>query len=186
MLFLSLAALSLSLAMDAFAASITCGISGKGSKERLALKVGLLFGCFQAGMTVLGFLLGSAFRDIVGTVDHFIALVLLLIIGGKMVFDSVRNWKRGLECKPLSNSALLSLSVATSIDAFAVGITLSLLREDLLVSASMIGAVALVLSFLGVLIGDRVKGTFARYAEIAGGIVLIGLGIKIFIEHTLL
>ncbi|MCU0798938.1 MAG: manganese efflux pump MntP family protein [Candidatus Thermoplasmatota archaeon] len=186
MLFLSLAALSLSLAMDAFAASITCGITGKGSKEQLALKVGLLFGGFQAGMTALGFLLGSAFRGIVGAVDHFIAFLLLLIIGGKMVIDAARDWNRGKDCKPLSHAALLSLSVATSIDAFAVGITLSLLHEDLLLSASMIGAVALILSFIGVLIGDRVKGTFARYAEVAGGIVLIGLGIKILIEHTML
>lgn len=183
---MSLTALSLSLAMDAFAASIACGIPGKGGKELLALKVGLLFGGFQAGMTVLGFLLGSAFRDTVGTVDHFIAFFLLLFIGGKMMFDAVRNLSSGTECKPLSNNALLSLSLATSIDAFAVGITLSLLDEDLLLSASMIGAVTLVLSFIGVLIGDRVKGTFARYAEVAGGIVLIGLGTKILIEHTVL
>jgi putative Mn2+ efflux pump MntP len=103
-----------------------------------------------------------------------------------MLIEAIRNWKRGTECKPFSNTTLLSLSVATSIDAFAIGITLSLLHDDIILSAVMIGAVALFLSFSGVLIGDRVKGAFARYAEVAGGLVLIGLGIKILLEHTLL
>jgi len=186
MLFLSLMALSLSLAMDAFAAAITCGIPGRGSKRWLAIKVGLLFGGFQAGMTVIGFLLGSAFRGVVGAIDHYLAFFLLLVIGGKMLVEAVRNWKKGKECRPFSNAALLSLSVATSIDAFAVGITLSLLNEALLTSASMIGSVAFLLSFMGVLIGDRIKGGISRYAEVGGGIVLIGLGAKILIEHTLL
>ena len=175
--------ISLSLAVDAFAASISCGMSKKRSKEVLALKVALFFGGFQFGMTLLGWALGTGFSSLISNLDHFIAFGLLLIIGARMVYEAVKEWKSKRECRPISNRMLLGLAVATSIDSLAVGITFGFLDLSILLSSIVIGSVTFVLSAIGVLIGNSIKGRFDKYAEVAAGLVLVAIGTKILVEH---
>lgn len=179
--------IAVSLALDAFAVSVSTGIAMPGFRLRHAVKMGLWFGGFQFIMPLLGWLLGTGVSSYIEAVDHFIAFALLAFIGGKMVWDSLLGGGDGGEssCPDLSPRRLCLLAVATSIDALAVGVSMAFMKVDVWFSALVIGVVAFVLSVVGGLAGRRLGALFQRRAELVGGLVLIGIGVKILVEHTL-
>lgn len=176
--------ISVGLAMDAFAVSICKGLSMKKLKIKNALIVGLYFGIFQAVMPMLGFFLGKSFEELVVSIDHWIAFVLLGIIGINMIIESVKDEEKTDD--DVSLKAMIPLAVATSIDALAVGVTLAFLKTNVFICISIIGIVTFVLSILGVFIGNKFGNRFEKKAQILGGIILIGMGIKILVEHLFL
>ena len=194
--FISVFIIAIALAMDAFSVAITSGIIFKKIHTWGMVKTGLFFGAFQFLMPCLGFLLGSAFANFISSCDHWIAFALLGFIGGKMLYEAIKGDEdEGEEIKnPLDNKLLTMLAIATSIDALAVGVTFATMgmsivgavtfgQLNLLISSAIIGIVAFVLSAIGVFIGGKCGNLFGNKAEILGGIVLIGIGIKILIEH---
>lgn len=174
--------IALSLAMDAFSVSITHGLANKSFKPINALKLGISFGSFQAIMPVLGWLAGVNIIDFISGFDHWIALGLLSFIGGKMIYESTKNESEKL-INSLSIGVLLMLSVATSIDALAVGLSLSFLRIPILAPAIIIGTVTFSLSFLGVYFGSRFGHFLGNKVEAVGGLILIVIGLRILLEH---
>ena len=182
--FITLLFIAIGLAMDAFSVAITDGITIKKIKIENALKIGLFFGVFQFGMLFLGNLLGSAFSRYIVAVDHWIAFVLLMFIGGKMFVESIKGGEEEKSDEnPLGFKTLTVLAIATSIDALAVGVSLATMTNNIIFSASVVGIVAFIFSFAGVYIGNKCGDLFGRKAEIVGGVVLMGIGIKILIEH---
>jgi len=175
--------IALGLAMDAFAVSITSGLTIKSLKIHNALKIAIFFGSFQAVMPLIGWLAGRSLRDFISGVDHWIAFGLLSIIGCKMIYESSKMELNKKKINPLNVYVLLMLSVATSIDALAVGLSLSFLNVSIVLPAIVIGIVTFLLSILGVYFGNRFGHYFERKIEIIGGLILICIGIKILIEH---
>ena len=174
--------LAVGLAMDAFAVAVCKGLSLRQLKVRHALLVGLWFGAFQALMPALGYALGSAFAGLIQSIDHWVAFVLLCIIGGNMVREGVKGDAE--DCDPsLAFGTMLMLAVATSIDALAVGITFAFLNVPILAAVALIGAITFAISALGVKVGNLFGARYKSRAEIFGGVVLILLGAKILLEH---
>lgn len=177
---------SIGLAMDAVAVSVSSGMSSR-PRRRDALKMAVWFGGFQALMPAAGFLLGVSFRDWVAAVDHWIAFLLLVFIGGKMVREAfARDDAEADPGDPFETKRMTLLAIATSIDALAVGVTFSLLEISLVQTVGIIGLTTAVLCYPAVLLGRRLGRIFSRRAELAGGIVLIAIGTKILLEHTVL
>jgi putative Mn2+ efflux pump MntP len=169
--------------MDCFAVSMSCGIVMKDFGRNDALRLGLAFGGFQAMMTFLGWLGGTGFANHIDSIDHWIAFVLLLIIGVKMVHEGLEKEE---ECDNLdirNLRVLLVLSVATSIDALAIGISYAFLEAEILMPVIIIGFASLAFAIAGSTIGKRLGSRFGKRMEIVGGIILILLGLKILIEH---
>ena len=177
------ALLAASLAADAFAVAISMGLSAQKASFRDAVRVGLFFGGFQALMPLLGYLAGSTVSAVIERYDHWIAFGLLVFIGGRMLWESARGTEEGGQPSLGALRKLLVLSIATSIDALAVGVSLAVLRENIWVNAAWIGCVTFALSTLGVLAGRRLGRRMQRCATVAGGLVLIFIGAKILIEH---
>jgi putative Mn2+ efflux pump MntP len=175
--------LSLGLAMDAFAVSISSGITIESPRIENALKIAIFFGAFQAFMPVIGWLAGLGLRELISQVDHWIAFGLLCAIGGRMIYESTKDRSERKVLNPLNLCVLLLLSLATSIDALAAGISLAILKTSILFPIIIIGGVTFILSFLGVFVGDKSGRFLERKAEFVGGLVLIGIGTKILIEH---
>lgn len=174
--------LAVALSMDALAVAICKGLSIQKLKLHQALIVGAWFGIFQALMPLIGWLLGSAFADLITAVDHWIAFVLLAIIGGNMIREAVSGDEES--CSPsLAFGGMLMLAVATSIDALAVGVTFAFLRVNILSAISLIGVCTFVISAVGVKIGNVFGTRFKSRAELLGGVVLILIGLKILLEH---
>jgi len=171
------------LAMDAFAVSITSGITIKRLKINNALRIALFFGLFQAIMPIIGWLAGLSLRDFISAVDHWIAFGLLSFIGCKMIYESITVQSSEKEIDPLNIYVLLMLSLATSIDALAVGVSFAFLKVSIVTPVVIIGMVTFTLSFLGIFVGNRIGHFFENKIEILGGLVLIGIGIKILVEH---
>ncbi len=174
--------LAVGLSMDAFAVSLCKGLAMKWFQGRQAFIIALYFGAFQALMPFLGWLLGKQFQQYITEFDHWIAFALLAFLGGHMIWEARKEEACPYDEK-LSHKGLILLAVATSIDALAVGITFSFFRVDILPAISLIGAVTFVLCFCGVALGNRFGGLLKGKAEIAGGLVLIGIGLKILLEH---
>ena len=185
MIVLYVIVVSVSLAMDAFAASISCGMTDAKSKFALGIKVAAFFGIFQFALFLMGWLVGSTSKDLMSSITAWIAFGLLVIVGGRMIFEAVKSWNEGRECLPLSNRNLLILSLATSIDALVVGLTFGFLEMVIIVPALMVGAVTFWFSFSGVLIGDRLRKHLDKWAEIVAGLVLIILGISMIFGDVL-
>lgn len=177
--------LAVGLAADAFSVSLSSGILIRYITINKALKIALFFGGFQGGMTLIGWIAGLSFREIIAGVDHWIAFGLLVFIGGKMIYESrqleVETAKKRIN--PLDSYTLLVLAIATSIDALAAGLGLSLLNTSILLAAAVIGIVTFLLSFFGVFIGHKVGDLFNKNIELLGGLILIFIGSKILIEH---
>ncbi|NIM11431.1 MAG: hypothetical protein GTO45_36820 [Candidatus Aminicenantes bacterium] len=183
---ISMVVLAFGLAMDAFAVSICTSITLTEIKFKQALKVAFFFGMFQAIMPLVGWLAGIGFRRLIGQIDHWIAVGLLGVIGGKMIVESFKIKKSQCEIResdPLNLYLLLGLSIATSIDALAAGVSFGVLKLDILLVITIIGSITFVLSFLGTRIGKRLGCHFSSRVEMLGGIILIGIGIKILAEH---
>ena len=180
---ISITLIALGLAMDAFAVSITGGIAIRHLRIRSALKIAFFFGAFQAFMPVLGWLAGLSLRELISDIDHWIAFGLLCFIGCKMIYESLKIKGSEEEKDFLNIYILLVLSVATSIDALAVGLSFAFLKISIAAPVIIIGTVTFLLSFTGVFIGDKIGHLFKNKFEIIGGIILIGIGIKILVEH---
>lgn len=175
--------IALGLAMDTFAISITSGFTVRKLEIRYALKIALFFGLFQAIMPLLGWAAGFSLKDFISSIAHWVVFVLLTAIGTKMIYESRVIKKEEKEVVILGIYTLLLLSIATSIDAFAVGFSLSALNVSIINPALIIGIITFILSFFGVFIGNRFGHLFESKIEIVGGVILIGIGIKILIEH---
>ena len=179
---LELFILAVGLSMDAFAVSVCKGLAMPKISVKKAVIVGIWFGGFQALMPALGYLLGSQFKDSITAVDHWIAFILLGIIGGNMIREACSG-----ECEKENDSldikTMFLLAVATSIDALAVGITFAFLKVNIVVAVSFIGATTFIISAAGVKIGNIFGTKYKAKAELAGGVILILLGLKILLEH---
>lgn len=174
--------IAVSLAMDAFAVSVSTGIAMPGFGPRQAARIGLWCGAFQFFMPLLGYLLGSSVSAYIEAVDHWIAFGLLALIGGNMIRDAL--FGEGEEAiADLSVRRLFLLALATSIDALAVGVTMVFMDVPILLSAAVIGVVAFLLAMVGGLLGRRLGQLFQRRATLLGGAVLVFIGAKILIEH---
>lgn len=175
--------IALSLAMDAFAVSVSTGIAVPGFGPKQAARIGLWCGAFQFGMPLIGWFLGSSVRSYIQAVDHWIAFGLLALIGGNMILEAVRGGEEEALTE-LSVKRLFLLALATSIDALAVGVTLAFETDvNILLSATIIGLVAFALAMIGGLLGRRLGELFQRRATLLGGLVLVGIGLKILFEH---
>lgn len=183
--------IAIGLAMDAFAVSVSNGIVLKTVKQKSALKFGLFFGIFQFAMPVIGWLCAKNFKDAIESFDHWIAFILLFIIGGKMFLESFKEEEEHIrnEENILSFCNMTILAIATSIDALAVGVSFAFLDSssglDIWSSSAIIGVVAFVLSYIGVHLGNKIGGFIQKNAERVGGIILVGIGFKILIEHLI-
>ncbi len=183
--FTELFLIGVGLAMDAFAVSVCKGLSMSKVNKRQTFLIGLFFGGFQALMPFVGWVLGSQCEQYIKSFDHWIAFVLLSFIGGKMIWEVFHPDEEDEEekDKPFSLKELLLLAIATSIDALAVGITFAFLDYPILEAIGIIGIVTLLLSVAGVYIGNFFGRKYKSRAELAGGIILIGIGLKILLEH---
>ena len=173
--------IAVGLSMDAFAVAVCKGLSVERLERKHLWCVGLWFGGFQALMPLAGYLLGSGFQGLVEKVDHWIAFALLALIGGNMVRES-RGEAEEIDAS-FSAKAMLTLAVATSIDALAVGVTFAFLQVDIVPAVGFIGAVTFVLSAVGLKLGNVFGARYQAKAELVGGLVLILMGIKILLEH---
>lgn len=174
--------LAVGLSMDAFAVSVCKGLAMPRISVKKAAIVGLWFGGFQALMPAAGYLLGSRFRESITAVDHWIAFILLGIIGGNMIREACSG-ECEMENDSLDIKTMFLLAVATSIDALAVGITFAFLKVNIAAAVSFIGVTTFVISAAGVKIGNIFGTKYKSKAELAGGIILIVLGAKILLEH---
>lgn len=174
--------IAVGLAMDAFAVSICKGLSMKKIKWKSAVIIALYFGIFQALMPVIGYFLGSTFSALVQKVDHWIAFGLLSIIGLNMIKES-RDDELEKRNDKIDVKTMLILAVATSIDALAIGVTFSFFEVNLILAISVIGIITFVLSIIGVVLGNKFGDKLQNKAELVGGIILIGMGLKILLEH---
>ena len=168
--------------MDAFSVSVSHGLSTKSFKLTNALKLGISFGSFQAIMPLLGWLAGISIIQFISGFDHWIAFGLLCFVGGRMIYESTKKGSEKL-INSLSIGTLLMLSIATSIDALAVGMSLSFLNVPIIAPAIIIGIVTFSLSFVGVFLGHRFGHLRGSKVEVLGGVILIGIGLRILLEH---
>jgi len=178
-------ALALALAMDAFAVSVGVSVNQKGLSRNQVLRLAAGFGVFQWGMPLLGWLAGQAVSKAIRSLDHWVAFVLLALVGLKMIYESFKPEMRENKSKgdPTTGTMLLLLSIATSIDALAAGLGFAALNRPVFVPALVIGIVAFVAAVVGAKIGPLFGRLVGRWAELAGGCVLIAIGIKILIDH---
>ena len=183
---ITISGIAVGLAMDAFAVSVASGSVFKELHIRHALRMAFFFGAFQAIMPLLGYAAGNTFAEHIVTYDHWIAFGLLVAIGGKMIYESFKI--EAVEKKPQDPSSLvvlLALSIATSIDALAVGVTLSLVTQHIYTSVILIGVITFALSYVGYEIGKKMGHFFENKIEILGGVILIAIGVKILVSHLL-
>lgn len=179
---LSIIVIAIGLAMDAFAVSICKGLSMKKMSWKKALIIGGYFGFFQALMPLIGYLLGIGFQDKVTGIDHWIAFILLGIIGINMIKEALSKEEEGRN-DSVNFKEMIVLAIATSIDALAVGITMAFLEVNIAVAITIIGIITFAISVIGVKIGNIFGNKYEKKAEFAGGVILILMGIKILLEH---
>ena len=182
---LELFLLAVGLSMDAFAVSVCKGLSVRRGSMKQALTVGIWFGGFQALMPMTGYFLGTRFSGAIQSVDHWMAFILLSLIGANMIREALsRDEDAGRDSGSLSFKTMLMLAVATSIDALAAGITFAFLDVDIALAAGMIGCTTCIISMAGVKVGSVFGTKYKSKAEMTGGVILILLGLKILLEHT--
>lgn len=184
MTFIELLIIAIGVSMDAFAVSISKGLSCPALRPKNALTAGLWFGGFQALMPVVGYYLGVSFADLVASVDHWIAFVLLGIIGGNMIKESFEKDSDKVEAD-FSLKAMFPLAIATSIDALAIGVSMAFLGVNIWSAVLLIGITTGLFSFAGVYIGKFFGSRYKSKAEFTGGFILLAMGLKILLEHTL-
>lgn len=176
--------IAIGLSMDAFAVSICKGLSVQKVRPLHVFKTGIWFGGFQALMPVIGFYLGVSFADFVANIDHWIAFILLGIIGGNMIKESSHKDEPCCAEPDFSFRTMLAMAVATSIDALAVGVSFAFLKVNIWEAVGLIGVITFLFSAAGVLIGNFFGARWKSKAEFAGGFILIAMGLKILLEHT--
>ena len=174
--------IAVGLSMDAFAVSVCKGLAMPKCTFKKAAIVGLWFGGFQALMPAIGYILGAQFQEAIASIDHWIAFVLLALIGGNMIHEALDNDEEEADAS-LDVKTMFLLAVATSIDALAIGITFAFLKVSIIPAVCFIGIVTFIISFAGVKIGNVFGVRYKNKAEIVGGVTLILLGLKILLEH---
>ncbi len=174
--------ISLTLGLDCFAVALAAGIESGTRGLRNAARIALAFGSFQAGMPFLGWLAGRSVLDLISGYDHWLAFALLSIVGLRMIREGASP-SSGESPLSLDTASLLVLSVATSIDALAVGVSLAFVQAGILIPCLIIGLSTFAISFFGAFIGGAAARRWGEAVEVAGGIVLIGIGVRILIEH---
>jgi len=175
--------IAIGLSMDAFAVSITLGLSAQKVRPKECLIPGLYFGIFQALMPLIGYYAGINFSEKIENLEHWVAFIFLGFIGGKMIKDSFSEDKEETPENPFNFVKMIVLAIATSIDALAVGITFAFFKLNIFLAIIIIGSITFVISMFGVIIGKTVGNKFKSKAELIGGLVLIGIGAKILLEH---
>ena len=183
--FITIIAVALGLSFDTFAVSLSYGVIRNKIIFRHAVRLAVVMAFFQSGLLVTGYFLGSFISDVMKTADHWVALILLSVLGIKMIVEGARK-KEEKEIKDYTNPmTIISLAIGTSIDAFAVGISFALLSIRIWYSALIIGAVTFLASMTAIRIGKSAGERLGNKVEVIGGLILIAIGIKIFLEHTL-
>ncbi len=180
---LTLCILAIGLSFDTFAVSISCGIIIKEIKFLNATKIAISLAIFQALMPVLGWAIGYNIKDFIIGFDHWIAFGLLAVLGAKFIYESLKPEETKKYFNPLNPKVLISMSIATSIDAFIVGIGFAILETNILLATFIIGAITFIASMLGIFFGKKLGNKFGKTFEILGGVILIVIGTKILIEH---
>ena len=175
--------LAVALAMDSVAVSIAMGSKHQKLLLPKILFIAMVFGFFQGIMPLAGYFIGISFSSYVQAYDHWIAFILLVGLGGKMLYEAYKN-EFDEEVTDLSNKTLVTLAIATSIDAMAVGVTFAFLQTDIYTASGIIAVVTFILCLGAVYIGKKLGSILESKAEMLGGIILIGLGCKILLEHT--
>ncbi len=176
--------IAVGLAMDAFAVSICKGLNMRKLDLKQTALIALFFGGFQAGMPLIGWFIGSRFADYITSIDHWITFILLGIIGGKMVYESFQKEDEECDDKKLNLKEVTALAIATSIDALAVGVTFAFQYDtkDAIIAIILTGIITTTLSATGVFIGHKFGSKFKSKAELVGGLVLVGMGVKFLLE----
>ena len=182
----SIIILAIGLSFDSFAVSICSGVAVRKIVFWNAVKIALSMAVFQASFPLIGWLIGHGVKSYVEAYDHWFAFLLLMVMGGKMIYDSIRKEDNSEKLKNLKFATIIALSIATSIDAFVVGISFGFIEINILLAAIIIGSVTFFASMIGILFGKKSSGKLGKHANLAGGLILIGIGAKILIEHTLL
>ena len=180
--------LAIGLSMDAFAVAISNGLCMQKFSMGNTLKIAFAFGLAQGVMPILGYLAGQTFSETITSIDHWVALIFLGIIGFKMIIEAVsemRSKKTDTECSVISTKMLIFQAIATSIDALAVGISFAVMKVNIWVASSFIACTTFIFSIIGVIIGKKSGKYLKTKAELAGGILLVLIGVKIFIEHLI-
>jgi manganese efflux pump family protein len=185
MSYLTILLIAISLSFDSFAVSISSGISHNKISFFNATKIAFSLAFFQAAMPVLGWYIGTEIRDYVKNFDHWLAFSLLFILGGKMIYDSIRAGKDETPFNPLNFWVLIGISLATSIDAFIVGISFGFIGTNIIAAIIIIGAVTFIVSMLGILFGKTAGKKLGKIMEVLGGVILIGIGTDILITHLI-
>jgi putative Mn2+ efflux pump MntP len=181
--FITVFGIGIGLSMDALAVSVTNGCIIRKLKIHHALRIAFSFGFFQALMPVIGWGAGLSFKKYIQPIDHWIAFALLGFIGGKMIYESIACNEKIKDC--LHYPTLFLLSVATSIDALAVGLSFSFLKVAIITPAIIIGLTTFIMCLIGIYVGNKIGHFFENKLALAGGVILISIGIKILIEHIL-
>jgi len=180
---LSLLFIAVSLAMDVFAVSLGVGSSRFGNSQRTRIRMAFHFGLFQGGMTFLGWLAGTQIANWIAGFDHWIAFGLLAFVGIRMIKSGINSNEESHPVDPSRGMTLVMLSVATSLDALAVGLSLAFLDSNILIASLVIGVVSVILSLVGTVFGGTLGSHLGKRMEIIGGILLIGIGLRIVITH---
>ena len=191
MSFLTIFLTGVGLAMDAFVVSLTQGMAlkgGSGDKKhiKLAVKLAAYFGAFQAIMPIIGWVLGRYFEKYILSFDDYIAFALLLLVGGKMLYDSLKGGDEEEVKSDLKHKQIIALAIATSIDALAVGVSFAFLNISISSAAIIIGLTTFVICFIAVILGKKIGSFFQKYAEIAGGVILILMALNLLIQNIIL
>ena len=181
--YISIIIIAIGLSMDAFAVSVASGSAYRELKIQHALRMALFFGGFQAFMPLIGALAGLSLKSYILEADHWIAFIILSAVGGKMIYESFKISEAEKNLHPSNILILFTLSIATSIDALAVGITLSFVSINIITAVIIIGVITFVLSYIGIYIGKKFGHFFENKIEAIGGLILIALGAKILIQH---
>jgi len=182
----SILLLAVGLAMDCFAVSLGIGSFGSVVSHRSFFRLAFHFGIFQGMMTLLGWLAGSTIVNVIASFDHWVAFILLAWVGARMIKESFHKEEDcGPSQDPSRGKTLIMLSIATSLDALAVGLSLALVDGSIWTAAAIIGVVSLVLSLVGLLLGSKLNNKFGKRMELLGGILLIGIGLRILLTHML-
>lgn len=184
---LAILALACALAMDAFAVAVVSGLTLNPVTGRQIFRMAFHFGLFQAMMPAIGWAVGSVVHRAISAVDHWVAFGLLLLVGGRMIWGALREEEEtsSVPNDPTSGWSLIFLSVATSIDALAVGLTLAMIGSDIVFPALVIGIIAAGFTASGMLLGRRIGSFWGKRVEAMGGVILVAIGIKIVLEHTI-
>ncbi len=177
--------IAVGLAMDAFAVSLGIGCGGQARDRRAKFRLAFHFGVFQTGMTLAGWLAGSTIAGLISGIDHWIALALLAYVGINMIRSGFNTDCETYQTNPSKGKTLMMLCVATSLDAMAVGLSMAMLKTPVIYPSLVIGVVASGLSIFGLFAGGKLGETFGKRMEILGGLILVGIGVRVLVTHIL-